>query len=272
MEIIEIRTGCGCLLPRVEPRLLAPGERGRVTVDVNTLGQGSGPHSWKCVLRFRQGANQRERELELRAQLITEVTVQPAFLTLTTQGPRTQEFVLTDTRAQPLTVTAVQTHVNGLRAGILRQGRDEQGREQAAIVLDVSAALPDGRHEDTLDIYTDDPLYGHLQVPVRITKQSPSRLACAPQQLTFAGRPGQPGPARLLRVWSLDQHALDIAKVWADDPALACTWAVGPGMHQATVKVQIDARGRMLPEQTVVNIETRQPPGTLRVPVVFEAD
>jgi hypothetical protein len=269
LEVIDVRTGCGCLAPRVEPRVLQPGTRGVVTVDVNSLGQAAGPHTWKATLQYRQGDKFSERELELRANIITEVTVQPASLTLFIDGARTQEIVLTDLRPQPLTVTAVRTRLPALRAVTREQKMNAAGQRQATIVLDVGAELADGRHEDMLDIYTDDPVYAHLQVPVRIVKEPRGRISLAPKQVAFSIRPGQASPARLIRLWDAQDEAIEIAKVWADDPALSCTAASGPG-HHATLKIQVDSQ-RLSAGQSAVHIELRRPvQETITIPVMLE--
>src|SRR5438876_1065814 len=55
VEIRETRASCGCLIGKVEPRIIQPGERGTLVMNMHTLGQAAGPHSWKATVAYRQG-------------------------------------------------------------------------------------------------------------------------------------------------------------------------------------------------------------------------
>ncbi len=256
VEITEVRPGCGCLVPTVEPRILQPGQRGTVTLAVNTLGQPAGTHTWKATVSYRAAQGPAEISLELRATVINEVVVQPASLTLFTEGPAAQEITLTDLRPNPLTITGVAANLPGVKTRVLPAG-DASGRRSVKILLEVSGEVPAGRHEGLLQIFTDDPLYGALHVPLRIIKQPRARLSYSPRQLTFVAEQ-QPLPAKMIRLWTGDDRPVVIAKVSADHPGLLCTWAPGPGQH-ATVKVQVDARRGPLLAQSAVHIEVRSP-------------
>ena len=93
--------------------------------------------------------------------------VQPAALTLFTEGTLRHEITLTDLRPTPLRITAVQTIIAGVKAHALEPERNAQGQTVTKIIVEASADLPPGRHEDTLTIFTDDPAYRQLQLPVR---------------------------------------------------------------------------------------------------------
>src|SRR5262249_25478737 len=82
VELVEARPGCGCLRPKLEKRVYGPGEEGAIALEVNAAGQSAGPHTWRLQLLYRDGAEDREVTLEVAARVVTEVTVQPAALTL----------------------------------------------------------------------------------------------------------------------------------------------------------------------------------------------
>ena len=75
-----------------------------------------------------------------------------------------------------------------------------------------------------------------------------------------------------MRVWNAADLPVDVVRVFADHPAVVCTWAAGPG-NQATVKVQVDRALRAERAlETAVHIEVRAPVReTLTIPVMIEA-
>src|SRR5262249_35153224 len=109
VEVLEARPGCGCLVPLLEQRQFAPGQRGVIPLEIHTLGQPAGPHTWQLTLTYRDGEQFREKTLAVTATVVIEVSVQPASLTLFADGPVTHELTLTDLRPKPLAITRVET-------------------------------------------------------------------------------------------------------------------------------------------------------------------
>ena len=68
-----------------------------------------GPHTWQTQITYRAGTAVKELTLSLKAQVINDVAVQPAAVTLLTGGVVSQEIVLADRRSQPLRVTEIRT-------------------------------------------------------------------------------------------------------------------------------------------------------------------
>jgi hypothetical protein len=239
VELLEARPGCGCLRPTLTQRLVPPGEQGTVRLEVNTLTQAVGPHNWKLNLLYRRGAVVESAELAVSAHVVAELTVQPASLTFFTEGPLSQEVVLTDLRAQPLQDVAVRTSAAGLTATLRERTADPAGHPVFRIRLDVSADCPEGRHEEVLDVYTADPVYRHLRLPVTVVRQARRRLTAVPAEVTVRAGPGQPVPSQLIRVRDARGEPVVIEAVTADDPVVSCRWAGGDD-GTATVRVQFD--------------------------------
>jgi hypothetical protein len=237
-EIVAVRGSCGCLNPQVEPRIIPPNGKAKLTLSINTLGQGAGPHSWSARLRCRADGKESDLSAIVKAHVITEITVQPAALTIVATGARTDIVTLIDLRRNALAVTSVETSTPGLKARLLSPGRDTQGRRTEKIQLDVTGELKSGRHVETLSIYTNDPVYQHLQVLVTIIKQSASSTAAVPDEVTLRPAPGQAASC-LVRLHSWGAGAVRINKVETGDPALTCKWAEGPG-QDATLRIQLD--------------------------------
>jgi hypothetical protein len=232
VEILETRASCGCLIGKVEPRIIPAGERAALVLRMHTLGQAAGPHSWKATLRYRHEGVEKETTVGISVRLVTEVTVQPATLTLITEGILDQLVTLTDRRSEPLKVVGVQTSTTALQARLL-----DQGQGSAHIQLETGQTLAPGRHEEILTIDTDDPGYRQLQVPVTIIKTSRT-VTALPARVELQTRAGESASC-LVRLCSGSDEVVTISKIEAGHPALTCRWAPGPA-NQATVKIQLD--------------------------------
>jgi hypothetical protein len=239
VEIEEVRVSCGCLKPELESRSYKPGESGKLRIEVNTLTQGIGPHAWRTTVRYRRGGETCEQELLLSATVAAEITVEPPELAISADRGITHELRLIDRRARPLTITSVQTTSPKLTAKVTAETRDAQGQLSRTIRLDVALDFPEGRHAEMLNIYTDDPLYCHLKVPVTITKRSRHRFTVVPDAVTLTALPGQPIPSKIVLIRAADGGSVEIERTTPSDPAIGCTWARGPGSN-ATLRVTVD--------------------------------
>src|SRR4051812_32791912 len=120
VQVTDVRPSCGCLTPRLEQRRYGPGEEGSLLLEVNTLTQPAGPHTWSAQIRYESGGHPQELSLLLGARVRTEVSVQPAALTLYTDTGIGHELTLTERRTHPLIVRAVETGLPEVR-GQLRE-------------------------------------------------------------------------------------------------------------------------------------------------------
>jgi hypothetical protein len=265
VEVTDLRAGCGCLKPRLDRRTYQPGEAGELLVEINTLTQAPGAHAWPVLVCYRSGTTAHELPLRLTARLVTEVTVQPAALTVTTDAALAHEVVLTDLRPRPLAVTGTTGSSPQLQARVVETGNDEAGHRTYKVRIEVAADYPEGRSEAVVAIYTDDAAYRELCVPVTVVKRARAAVTATPGAVALRAAPGQPVPSRvvLLRDNTGGERVV-VEEVSADDPAVSCRWAPGPD-KLATLKVSVD-RARVL--QTVVRVRVSKPsPQTLTIPV-----
>ncbi len=271
VELVEVRAGCGCLTPRLEaggalPRTYRPGEGGAVVLEVNTLTQPAGLQTWPAMVVYQAGGQRHEVALQIAARVVTEVTVRPPILILSTDSAIEHEIVLLDLRPQPLLVRDVRPSSPELRAHLGEPGRDAEGHWARRIKVEVGSDYPEGRRDEVLSIVTDDPMYRELRVPVTVVKRPRQRVTASPAEVVFRAAAGQPVPSQTVRVRDADNRAVVVDRVEADDPALVCTWAPGPGA-MATVKLRADraAGGRL---QTTVRVHLSKPEvQTLTIPV-----
>jgi len=274
VEVLEVRSSCGCLTPKLEPRVYRPGEEGALRVEINTLTHPTGPHSWVIHVRYRSQEEMsiQEAQVYLGAQLLAEVMIQPAALVLFTDKALSHELVLTDLRPRPLAVTDVRTSTQGLKPQVLEQTRDAQGRAVCKIRLEVTEEYPEGRREEIVNIYTNDPGYRDLKVPVTIVKRSRQRLAATPSQVSLTAPPGQPIPSRIVLLRDNDDQAVVVDRVVSDNPAISVHWAQGPE-RMATLRIRVD-RSHVGPASlhSAVHVHVSKPvPDVLTIPVSFSS-
>jgi hypothetical protein len=274
VTITELKASCGCLKPCLGPGTVAlphtyrPTEEGEVLLEINTLSQAAGPQSWRVTVCYELSGQRYEVPLQIGGRIVNELSVLPAAVNIITDAAITQELTLTDLRAQPLSVIEVRTSSPHLQGRIAEQGSDAAGHRLCKIWLAVGGDFPVGRHEETVDLVTDDTAYRTLKVPVTIVKRGRERVTASPEEVTLHGDRGQPVASQLLRVRDSASEGVVVERVTADDPALTCTWAAGPNT-MATVKIQVD-RARIAGStlKSSIHIEVSKPERrTLTVPV-----
>lgn len=168
----------------------------------------------------------------MSADIINEITIQPASLALFTSAELAQNIVLTDSRSQPLKVLAVRSSHQCLKGELVSQ---EGGTIRLRVVA--TGAFPPGRHDETIALYTNDALYAHLAVPVTVVKEQRRRVMAIPEAVTFP--PDQAAGPVMVRLRCPTGEAIAIDKVEASDPAIGCRWAAGAD-GWATLRVHLD--------------------------------
>jgi hypothetical protein len=267
IEIVKLQRGCGCLTPELDRRTLRPGEKASLLVALRTTGQPNGPRRWNLRVRYREGGEIREALIIVAATIRNEVTVQPSILALYVRDVLRQEVVVTDQRSPPLKVTGVKASSPAIRVTV----KAAEGGVTRLLLEATASALADGRQDAVLNIYTDDPQYSPLQLPIVLTRGVKSAVAVAPRQIEARISASQPVAAALVRLRPADGHKVAIESADTDDPGVTCTWAAGPGTG-ATLKVRVD--GRRLDKRDgprTVRVRLVEPPGEiLTIPVSIE--
>ena len=259
VEITNAQASCGCLTPRVAKNILQPGETGALLLEVHTLNQPAGPRNWNVRLSYRSGNQLYEMTLLLSAHIVTEITVQPAALTVFVDSTVGHEIVLTDLRLKPLAIAGVRTSSPALKTRVTEQFQDGFGHWVRKISLEVAADYPEGRHDEAVDILTDDPTYRDLKVPVTIVKRSRQRLSALPEKVSLQAPPQGAIPSRIVLIRDYHEGTVVVDRITADDPAITCPWAAGPN-NMTTVRVGVnraDLHGESL--RTQIHVHVSQP-------------
>jgi Protein of unknown function (DUF1573) len=268
LVITDVRTDCGCTVAKLEKRRLKPGEETSLGILVSTLTQAAGPQSWPTRVTFRCGDDSGERTLTLTGTIVPTVSVEPAGLGIYTESSVRREVTLLDRRREPLAISVVYTTSPKLRAVQSEPRRDGEGHTIYTIQLDVAADFPEGRHDETLFIYTTDPDFRELKVPVKVVKKQRLTVSATPDCVTATAAQGQPLPSCLVRLRGPDDEAIQIERIETDHPALHCTWAMGP-YNMATIKISFD-RAKIDGDnlQTAIHVHLSKPAAqTLTIPV-----
>ncbi len=268
VEITGLHTGCGCLTPRLERHTYQPGERGSLLLEVNTLSQPAGTHHWKVEVGVRAGDRTQEIALTLSARVVTEILVEPTAMTVFAEAAVTHAILLTDLRPRPLSLTGVHPSSARLKARLVDEYRDGAGHVVRKVKVEIGNDYPEGRHEEAVTLFTDDPTYRELKVPVTVIKQPRQRFCVSPNPVSLVGRAGQPVPARVVLIRDREGQPVVVDDVRADHPAVRATWAAGPGAL-ATVRITLDrsqmAAGTL---QSALHIHLRNPtPEVVAVPL-----
>jgi len=265
VTITDLRASCGCLAPRLEKRIYQPRESGALLLEVNTLSQPAGSNVWRVEVRYHDAGQEHLENLELLAELITEVKVEPAKLILSTNGTLRHEVIVTDQRPRPFHVTQARCSSPFLLAEV----KTAEGVSAAVhrVALQVTEQLPEGKHEEVLSIFTDDPIYPELRVPVTVVKRSRQSVSAAPATVDLVIPRGQPAPSRIVLLRAEGDEEVEVERVEADAPALRCRWTKGPG-KMATVKIGVDHTRVAETLKGTVRVHVRRPaPACLEIPV-----
>jgi hypothetical protein len=266
--VTDVRPSCGCLAPKLDRRSFQPGESGTLLLEVNTLTQPAGLNTWRTTVTYQSGGTDHELALYLCARVVTEITVEPPALAVYTDAAIGHEITVIDRRTEPLLIRSVQASSPYVRTRLGEMRRDGEGRWARPIQVEVLADCPEGRHEESLYIHTSDPTYPELKVPFTVVKRARRQVSATPSAVVLSQSGGGPLPARIVLLGTADEQEVRVEKVEADDPAITCQWAAGPG-PRATLKIRID-RARISGDtlNSTVHVRLSRPaPQTLTIPV-----
>lgn len=260
VEIMEVVASCGCLAPRLDQKVLPPGGRGTMTLEIRPLGQPNGPHTWNGLVRYRQGQEVKQTVFTVRANLHNEVTIQPTVVALFVEGTVRKEIILTDHRPGPCKVTQAKVSAAGLRVEVnaVKPGLT------SLVLIATGQDMPPGKQQNLLDIHTDDPVYGQFQIPIVLNKITRASVTAVPDQVKLTFAPGQQEASALVRLRGAGK--INVAKVESSDPALTCTWAASEeGEVALRVRCRVQPTAPAAQSIRVFTVESKEP--VLTIPV-----
>lgn len=264
VRIDRLEAACGCVAPHIDKQVFQPGESGSFVVEVNTLTQPAGPNFWRVRVHYTDGDKSRIQEVHLTAVLRAEIKVEPPKLALSTDGVLAHDVLVTDQRPLPFRVTQAHTTSPHLSARVL----PDAGAQSFRVHLEVKSELPAGTHEEMLSIFTDDPAYRELRVPVTILKREKVGVSPTPATVNLTIPRGQPAPSRVVLLRGEGEGEVVVDHIEVDNPALQCRWVAGPG-KMATLRVSVDGGSVVDVLRGTVRVHVSKPSAaTVAIPVI----
>ncbi len=185
--ITKIKASCGCLQPRVicgeqvfrpgeDDKLLLPippGEQGMIQLRVQMANQEPGQKEYTVTVDTRGvGKEQSEQTvLAFRMAIPASVEVQPRSMVVYQRGGtinKEQEIVVTDMRPVPFRVLGASCESDLVELRLEKTTANENGHRRTVVKLAFVETAPPGKNVAVVQIFTDDPDYAVVRVPLWI--------------------------------------------------------------------------------------------------------
>ena len=273
VRITDVHTHCGCTTSKLTKLIYQPGERGVLDLDVQTLTQPAGPNSFSAHIEYEVDGVQKEIEVVLKAELISELMIEPAKLVVPADHVDQHPFTLRETRPASLQIIEASASVPHVKVRMSEPKRDDRGGWTRSLYLVVEPELAAGTHEARLDLYTTDPKYGHLQAPFVLVKKSADQVSFSPREVDISGPAGRPLPSRVIVLRTSSSVKMQIDSIKCDHPAITARWAANPE-GVVGVRVQLDQARLTQPAfDSAIHIHLTQPESqTITVPVHYKQE
>lgn len=236
LQLLEVRTGCGCLKALPDRQAFAAGEKGNLRIEVHTATQAVGANVWGAEVRYRSADRDGVLNLRLTGNVQPDLQLRPAALVIHTAATIKHPFTLTERRAKPVKLSSVTTTSPHVRLEISEPVR--QGETWfRTLHLVVMPSCPEGRHECSMSIMTDDPNAPELRAPFTVVKKTPEVVQVSPPVLDWLGSGNEALPARLAILHGSEEKPVVIEEVSFSHPGFKATWVSGP---RGTIRVIVD--------------------------------
>ncbi|MDY3560434.1 DUF1573 domain-containing protein [Gemmata sp. JC673] len=270
VKVTKIEAGCGCLRQGVSASTLAPGEKTKLALEVNTLTQPDGPNRWQVGVSYtveEPGAASRAGEvlLQITATLTREIAVNPPQLAFSTAGAAQKTLEVTDKRPKPLTVLKATSSAPHLTVDVGAAVNAQGGRSQP-VTVKIAANAPAGHRDETVVLFTDDPDCPELRIPVRVLKRAVGPVTVSPDAVTARFAPGQTEVSALVQLRSPEGKAFTIAGAEADFPGIGVKFSAGSG-PVATVRITVPDALAQQPGRCSVRVRLSESGGEVTIPV-----
>lgn len=272
--ITKVEGGCGCLRQTLGANVLQPGEKTKLTLEVNTLTQPDGPNRWQVGVSYKVEspgvpAVTGEVLLQITATLSREFSVSPPQVAFSTAGEASQTLVVTDRRAKPLTVTKASSSSPHLTVDVAAASPAATGRTQS-VVVKLAGNAPAGHRDEAVILYTDDPACPELRIPVRVLKRVPSAVTATPDAVNLRLAAGQTEASMLVQLRSPDGKAVTIAGAECDMPGVLvkCSGGSNP---VATVRITLPEAVAAQAGRCTVRVRLSESGGEVAIPVSWAA-
>jgi hypothetical protein len=268
LRIVNAQPSCGCLAPTTNRETLRPGEAASIEIHIGTLSQPEGDNLWTVRLFYRIAGSDADLTLDLqvRAKLTREVGAEPAALRLAGKPGLAHEIAITDRRAKPMQLTRVETTSPCISATLDPEWQSTPEGWVRKVRIMLTQDCPTGKHEEAVQILSDDPDYREMRIPVTAVRTDKKRFEVSPGQLTLDFKAGSPDCSAMVLIRDYEGQPVEIEQVEPDDPALTGTFAAG-ARPTAYVRLSVTA-GQTPARWSTLRVYLKQPvEQTVTVPV-----
>ena len=166
----------------------------------------------------------------MRADVVQELVLSPAALTLYGDKASSHTVTLKDRRSHPLRLLAATTTTPRLTARVT---------SPTTLQIDVQQGFPEGRNEVEVILTTDDALYPQLHFPVKVVIRPRQRFVALPREIELSASSSAPLLSRLVTV--RDQHGQPLAvdRIETSHPFLKAE-VVSVAQASAMVRVRLE--------------------------------
>jgi hypothetical protein len=201
VEIRELRTSCGCLSEHLERRVFTPGETGELLLRIQAANQLPGSKEYACeVITGPPGDTSVVWSTDLVFRIVLpehSVTLSPRALIVHqfNDKPTTNSVSIHDTRRRQLKAERVECDVPFVSASLLPRESLKPEDVDYGVVQQVEItvnAAPAGQHDLVVRVFTDDPEFDVIKVPVRV--YGPNRSASPESAAAISDSPPETPP------------------------------------------------------------------------------
>ena len=183
VKIKELRPSCGCLNPQLPKKSYEPGETGEFFLRVRAATEQPGSKEYYCDVVYE---DTQPRETRITFKLILpekKISVEPRALVFYQPNaePTTRDITVTDYRNGHLELLGAESSSNLAHVAIGETQIGPQGMRHNKVRITVTQ-VPAGTHDSLITIFTDDPEFPELKVPIRIVgpEEPGKRVATEP--------------------------------------------------------------------------------------------
>lgn len=184
VKILKMTPSCGCLQPRFlrkqtaadEPAVFEPGETDALVLRVQPANESPGRHEYFVDIQYTD-PEPREARITFRVTLPEKgISITPPAIMVYqfSDQPTVMPVLITDTRNDAWTVRGVSVSLSFVNVSVGEAVHTEAGTLEQPLEVTVAAKVPHGRHRGLIIVFTDNPQYPELKIPLMI--QGPEDL------------------------------------------------------------------------------------------------
>jgi len=177
VTVLETEASCGCIKPRISRKVLRPLDSSEILLRVRTASVEPGTKEYSVKVHYQEEVGEgqtkpspRSVDLAFRVKLpVKQVLIQPRALIFYQLGDQAteQELTILDQRLTGLKILKAESSTPLAKVSIGTSSDTEEGGHVSRLTVSVAGHVV-GRHQATVQIETNDPIYQRLTVPLII--------------------------------------------------------------------------------------------------------